>query len=280
MPEFNPNVTAAINRMDSMIEEDENDNYYESEPQHWMAPEIIPDTYSGQHEVKFNVNAKDTLKANTKMKRTAMLGKQVVGTTGMALTHATNFSGGALMGQAGWAALFSGAALSAGPISLLIASAALTIADSTKNAVSAYKTNQHIKNLQALQSKGAKGHFCQGQSNHHDHIFDTILPYIIAKKQKKKIRKMGSAVPVIGSAIEQTRAKSKALYKLAKHGGIGRNRKLHAEYLARHHCHRTCYLTTDIIAELFSISFEEALATRDCNHIELAAVLSLKFKSV
>ena len=240
--------------------------------QNWMAPaRVMPDRLE---------HARDALHINNKFKVGAQIGKQVVSKSSTILTAATNYSGGAIMGQAGWMALFTGASLSAGPISLLVASTALTIADSAKNLRSAYKTNQHIKQLDEILAHAIE-YRCAGiYDPSHDHIINKVLPYIIAKKKKKKIRRAGSAVPVIGSAIEQTRAKAKATYKLMRDGGLGKNRKLFAHQLAEHHVRYCCGLTTAIIAELFNVSVRDAQMTADCDITELGAVLSLKMKSV
>ena len=257
-------IITTIETMDSMLGNvDDEDEQHEAPAQAWM-----PDS-------------KDALKVDNTAKVAANVGKQIVSKTGAALTIATNATGGSLMGQAGWAALVSGATLGTGPIALLVASAALAITDAAKNGVSAYKTDVHIKNLQKIHANAAS-YKCESVSVDHSYVVDTILPYIIAKKQKKKIRKIGSAVPMIGSAIEQARAKMKAGYKKAM-GTLGKNRKLQAQYLATHHCTALsggCDLTSAIIAELFGLTTDEADATRKCNAVELSAVLSLKFKSV
>ncbi len=257
-------IITTIETMDSMLGNvDEDDEQHEAPAQAWMP------------------NSKGAMKVDNTAKIAANVGKQIVSKTGSALTIATNATGGSLMGQAGWGALVSGATLGTGPIALLVASAALAITDAAKNGISAYKTDVHIKNLQKIHANAAS-YKCSIIDSQHSYVVDTILPYIIAKKQKKKIRKMGSAVPMIGSAIEQARAKMKAGYKKAL-GTLGKNRKLQAQYLASHHCtmgSSGCELTSAIIAELFNLTIEEADAARKCNDQELAAVLSLKFKSV
>ncbi len=261
----NVSVMVAIDTLDSMIDQDP-DNDEDGHSQAWQSPGPA------------SLNARNMLKIDNRAKITGNIAKQIAARTTGTLNLVNSATGGALMGKAGWGALISGATLGAGPIALLVASAALTAAQSAKHGISAYKTNTHIKNLQKIYADAA-AYQCDDQKLEHSHVQNIILPYIIAQKEKKKIRRMGSAVPVIGSAIEQTRAKVKATYKWAT-GNLGKNRKLHAEQLARHHCNSRCDLTSAIIAELFGLTKEEADAARLCHIQELAAVISIKLKSV
>ena len=194
-------------------------------------------------------------------------------------TQITNFTGGA----AGVGALVGGATLSAGPIGLLIASAALTLASTGTKAVSAKKTHDHIKALEKIRLE-AGSLTCDHNHNEHKFILETSLPYIIAKKKKKRFRKVGGAVPVIGATLESVRAATKAGMKWAK-GTRGKNRHFHAEKIAVHHTRttllrRVCPLTTAIIAELFGVSTEDAALASSVPSDQLATVISIKMKSV
>lgn len=256
-------IMTAIDTLDSMVEE-EPDDFENALNRSWQNPQALP-------------GAKERLQIDNTAKITASVAKNLVSRTTGTLNMVNTATGGSLMGKAGWGALISGASLGAGPIALLVASAALTVVQSTAHAVSAYKTNEHIKNLRAIYAE-ASSYGCQCQDHNHSHIQNTVLPYIIAQKEKKRVRRMGSAVPVLGSAIEQARAKARASYKWAT-GSLGKNRTLYAQQLAHHHtC--GCDLTSAIIAELFGLSKEEADASRRCLIAELAAVISVKLKSV
>ena len=224
---------------------------------------------------KASTDTKATLGFDPTAKKATSYAKGAVGVGVSAATQITNATGGA----AGMGALLAGASLSAGPIGLLIASAAMTVTSSATKAISAKKTHDHIKGLESIQLN-AGSLVCEGHQTDHKFILEKSLPYIIAKKKKKRLRKLGGAVPIVGSSVETARSKIKGGIKWLKNSR-GKNRLFHAEKIAGHHCSLDpCPLTTAIIAELFGISNEDAAAARSVRSDQLATVLSIKMKSV
>lgn len=220
--------------------------------------------------------ASSTLGTNPKRRAVINVAK---GTARVGMTGATIGTSVATGASIGWVAVASGATLAAGPIGILVASTVLTVTNSALNVRSAYKTHQHIKGLEQIQANAGSYACNAAGSAKHSAIANTILPYVIAKKKKKMVRKSAKVIPIIGSAIESTRASIKSLHK-RRMGTRGVERELHAETLANHHCNSDCGLTAAIIAELFSVDLADAEAARDCSIPQLAALIAIKFKSV
>ncbi|WP_282604789.1 hypothetical protein [Pelagibius sp. Alg239-R121] len=220
--------------------------------------------------------ASSTLGTNPRRRAAMQVAK---GTARVGLTGASIGTGVATGATMGWMAVATGATLAAGPIGILVASTALTLTSSAINIRSAYKTQQHIRGLERIQANS--GSFaCFGAAGpKHTAIAHTILPYVIAKKKKKVVRKSAKAIPIIGSTIEGARSGIKSLHK-RRMGTRGVDRELHAETLANHHCNSDCGMTAAIIAELFSVDIADAEAARQCSIPQLAALIAIKFKSV
>ena len=206
-----------------------------------------------------------------------------IGATGMVNTAV----GGAVLGGAtlgtttGWAAVAAGGlALGAGPIGLLAAGTAMSLGGSVRQGVATYKTHQHIKMLDSILFLAKQGHFhCEATNDpNHNDIIVKVLPYIIAKKKKKRIRKAARTIPVLGS-IETARSALKKIEKWEL-GTLGKARKWHAHQLAVHHCDTDCHLTKAIIAELFSVDEMVAEQARYCDDVMLGKLLEKKMKSV
>ena len=223
----------------------------------------------------------DHVKTKRRLNKTAQVVKGGVSVTNTA-SAVTVLAGGPAFGAGigSWVAVAGGASMAAGPISLLIASTIATVASTGAAARSAYKTHNHVKALENILAD-VGSYACQHDPKRHAAVVQNALPYLIAKKKKKMIRKAGKAVPIVGTGIESIRAKTKGLYKKIS-GTRGKNRALHAEMIARHHCTTAgkCPLTTAIIAELFSVDDDAAAASYKCGLKTLAKLISIKMKSV
>ena len=270
MPADDPTIDAVIEDLvlTADVEDDDDDDDQSERRGSWhqiqqVAPRVKP-------------KASSTLGTNPRRRAVMQAAKTTarVGVTGASI--GTSIATGA---SVGWVAVASGATLAAGPIGILVASTALTLTNSALNARSAYKTHQHIKALEEIQANAGSYACFSAGSPKHSAVANTILPYVIAKKKKKMVRKSAKVIPIIGSAIEGTRASIKSIHK-RRMGTRGVERELHAETLANHHCNSDCGLTAAIIAELFSVDVADAEAARDCSIPQLAALIAIKFKSV
>ena len=196
-------------------------------------------------------------------------------------------AGGAVLGGAtlgtttGWAAVAGGGvSLLGGPFALLAAGTALSVGGSIRQGRATYKTNKHIQNLEAILAAATQGEFhCEASTapDHHN-IVHQVLPYIIAKKKKKRMRKAIRTVPVVGM-VELARSSLKKADKWRR-DAHGKARGVKAHQLALHHVGSDCELTTAIIAELFSIDEAIAEEARFLNDVTLGKVLEKKMKSV
>ena len=209
------------------------------------------------------------------------LGKKAQGLTDKAKAGAEiglgiGVLGGALNpgAQAGTAA---GQAGSAAATALPIAGGVLALATMAVNGRSVYKTNKHIKRLEYI-LENARHYDCSEKgSDAHSVIISTVLPYIIRQKKNKRLRKAGSALPVLG-ALEGVRAAGKKGWKFVK-GTLGKERSLKAEQLAAHHCSCDCQLTEEIIAQIANVSIAEAKKASYMDYTILAYALSEKMRS-
>lgn len=267
MPDKDEKLVEQLSQLDLELNDEDEDD--EDQPYMMVGPVTI------QKNTFKNATVKDNLGFNPKSKKVANKAKTALqlGTTGT--TSLVNMTGG----HAGLTALIGGATLGAGPIGLLVASAALTLASSTSKVISAKKTHDHIKGLQKIQLN-ASSYGCKSKSkNNHNYIIETALPYIIAKKTKKRTRKLGGSVPIIGSNLETARSAIKSVIKRARRTR-GKSRYLNAQKIAEHHTETRCELTAAIIAELFGISMDDAAETFTIDTEQLATVLSIKMRSV
>ena len=234
-----------------------------------------------EHQKKVDISeefSKKKLKIRN-AKTTAGITKGVVG-VGLTTTTAVNTYalGGSALGQTGWAAVVGGATLSGGAITLLVASIVQQITSVTLNVRSAYKTSRHLKALEEIKLNAGK-YKCKRDQSDHKYIVDSVLPYIIAQKKKKKTRKIVGSVPILGSTPMAARRAIKGTYKFIR-GTRGKARSKQAEVLSKHHRDGGCELTTAIIAELFDLTTEKAKLLRFVDQPTLAKFLSVKMRSV
>ncbi|CAM3824266.1 hypothetical protein [Parendozoicomonas haliclonae] len=172
--------------------------------------------------------------------------------------------------------LLGGPAIATGGIPASVALAAITAGTAAR---SAYKTAEHIKNLEKIlrDHKGQTASCEQAYSDEHKYIEETILPYIIRKKRAKQFKKV-TVASTLGAAnvFNVGYGVLKAGYKKAK-GTKGVNRTFYAHVLAEHlvTCH--CDFVFDITAELYSE--EEALVIRGQTSLVAAQLLAEKMKS-
>ena len=180
----------------------------------------------------------------------------------------------------GVVALATGATVAgAGPIGLLVASLVFTVGFSVQAGVSATKTHKHIQELEQIHAS-VNSYSCNKKAGHdHNHVADTVLPYIIAKKRAKRARRAFSTVP-FAVTLETARAGLKAGYKKFIAKSKGKARGYHALVLARHHCTSDCALTAAIIKSLFWVDDDTVEDLRSEKIEDVAAVLSTKMKSV
>ena len=169
----------------------------------------------------------------------------------------------------------SAIALSATGIGAIAVAGALAVGQAGAAGVSAYKTHQHIKNLQEIQVNFAD-YDCDGcMITHHD-ILTNVLPYIINKKRTKRRRKAESTVPLLGSGLVMAETGVKSIYKRIS-GSRGRQRHIYAERLAAHMVSCTCELSQAIVAELWS--HDEMLALRAMNSNDCGPWIQMKMAS-
>lgn len=177
--------------------------------------------------------------------------------------------------------------MSATGIGLVAAAGAFSLAYSGAAAVSAYKTNQHIKGLQSILKKSSSCH-CYSVSMedggigsptkdaYHEFIKDTVLPAIVSKKKRKLRRKAVSSVPVVGGTVIGVESGLRSVGKRLI-GSRSRGRHFYAEILAIHLITRHCELAEAIVAELFSE--EEMQEIKNMNSDEAGPLIFSKMAS-
>lgn len=163
----------------------------------------------------------------------------------------------------GYTAITGGTiALSATGIGAVAVAGAYSLGSSVAAGVSVYKTNQHINQLQALHNKGCKGHFCDGDKNEHNLIYNQVLPYIIDQKKRKMRRKGEECVPLLGGMATSLETGMRSIYKRLA-GKRGKERHYYAQALTVHLVSCYCDLANDIVAELWSPQEMEAIRAMD-----------------
>lgn len=219
--------------------------------------------------------------SRNRTKKNAGKFSKAAGSTGLSVSGAA-FDAGSFKTIA---ALMTGAAVGGTGIGLLIASGALTLAGGELSRRSAVKTNKHIWRLKSILTDirlAAVVHnkcSCHSKQNH-DRITNVILPYIISQKQSKlhKKRAVAATLGVAGS-IETARAVAKKAYKIVR-GTQGVDRKRHSFFLASHFKAHDCNVSERIVAELLSLTIDEAIIMKNTEDAIIAELLEDKMKSV
>ena len=231
------------------------------------------------------------------LKKGAKATNNVVGKAASAAGHAAIL--GSVAGHAGIpgssaAAVAVTAAVSATGVGAIIVPVAIQVG-TTYLAVKSYsKTESHVKNLLAIyyarknvdlrcnpvdfQANPAAPAVAipAGQDAQHTLIADTVLPYLIRQKIKKRKRKAIAALPVIGSA-EGLRGMINKTYKWGA-GSLGKERQNAAGLLAAHFIQQDCPLSQAIVAELYSVEEMEWMKNKELD--EVKTFLCDKMKSV
>ena len=189
-------------------------------------------------------------------------------------------SGTQFLTGGGAIAVATGAAAGAGPVGLVIAGAALAGGSQGLAVRSMIKTHRHILGLNDIRLGAAEIRCPSADTPEHEQIETKILDYIIKKKKKKMRKKAISSAPLGGLLVLQHRA-GKGLAKWAL-GRKGKNRNLYAQIIAQHHWWTSgeCGLTTAILAELFGMSEELAVAAGEIDPNDTAPAIARKMKSV
>jgi hypothetical protein len=215
--------------------------------------------------------------------------KQVAKGTALAVNVGNTAVQGAT-GTGGLAMALGTAAVSATGVGLVAAGGVLTVGSCVYAARSAYKTYQHREVLLDLERR--KGGFnCKlipmtakhpdlvegfpPNRTEHNTVCDEVLPYIIAKKKAKLIRKGGSIVPG-GGLVDGLYGAGKKGFKWFK-GTLGVNRTNAARWLAVHLITHKCEIAEAIVAELYSL--EECQILKTFNSDKLIPYLMDKMKS-
>ncbi len=200
-------------------------------------------TFHTEHILDHTLTSREVKAVLSKMTAVASLG----------VSAASNAKYLALAGVGGAAVLGAGTA----GVGLLVAGSVMTAVGIGTSAASAYKTNKHIDNLQAIVKAGARRSRCRcisnentrEMSNDHMMIYDVILPYIVSKKRAKLGKKAAGAFGLsMGTSAHRL---GKAIYKGVM-GTKGVNRSYYSHVLTRHALTHKCPLAEAIISELFS----------------------------
>ena len=203
---------------------------------------------------------------------------------------------GSVTAQAGipgsqMAAAAVGAAVSATGIGATVVPVAIQVG-TTYLAVKSYcKTESHLKNLLAIYhhrkeppcnpvgfvlNPAAVAVPSAAGDPQHNLIADTVLPYLIQQKAKKRKRKAVAALPLIGS-LEGARAVMNKTYKWGTND-LGKDRENAAGLLAAHFIQFDCPLSQAIVAELYSVEEMEWMKSKELN--DVTKFLGDKMKSV
>jgi len=187
------------------------------------------------------------------------LGKGVLATGSGAFSTATNTGFTTL---AYTAAAGGTVALSATGVGAIAVAGAHALGKSVAAGVSVYKTQAHIKNLQAIHDRGCKHGFCEGDGNDHNKIYTHVLPYIINQKKRKMRRKAEETMPLLGSMATSIESGARSIWKRAR-GTRGVQRHYFAQVLTVHLVSCTCDMVEDIVAELWSLDEMKAIRSMD-----------------
>lgn len=212
--------------------------------------------------------------------RSLAWGASWVASTG--ISAATNLTGGGTLAMVGMGTTLFTVSAATG-VGLVIGGCAVMVGNSViqaKAAVSSYKHKKALEEILEMERSG--GGVCGGLCNHprdhdeHMKILDEVLPYIIAQKRKKTIRRGVGSIPVV-SLGETVRSIGRKIGKTVT-GSIGQQREAHAMTLAKHFITHDCMLAQSIVRELLSDEEEQWLRYQQFPIV--AAVLAEKMKSV
>lgn len=165
-------------------------------------------------------------------------------------------------GMAYTAATGGTVALSATGIGAVAVAGAHALGKSVAAGVSVYKTQQHIKNLEAIHQRGCKFGFCEGDGNDHNMLYTHVLPYIINQKKRKMRRKCEQTMPLLGGMATTLETGARSIWKRAT-GTRGTQRHYYAQVLTVHLVSCTCDLAQDIVSELWSPEEMKAIRSMD-----------------
>ena len=212
--------------------------------------------------------------------RSVMWGAYWLASTGA--TVGTNLSGGGTLAMVGLGTTLFTISAATG-VGLVVGGAAVMVGSSIIQAKSAWSSRKHKKALEAiLDNAGRDAPACNGlmgtrcDREEHTAVLDSVLPYVIAQKRKKAIRRGIGAIPIISLGETVRSIKRKVGKKLS--GSLGKEREDQAHALAKHFITHDCYLAQAIVSELLSPEEEEWLRYQDFAVVK--GVLMEKFKSV
>jgi hypothetical protein len=179
-------------------------------------------------------------------------------------------------------AVSAGVAVSATGIGLVVAGGVLTLASMATNAVSMVKSATTVTILKHIQGHSGVFARCKCMQNAkvgadmaNDHVWirDKVLPYIIAQKTEKAVKKGVGILPGAGLLTN--------VYRLGRYAfkkDRGRKRGFYAYVLTRHLITHDCALAGAIVAELFST--QEMLTLRMFESDMSEPIIAKKMKSV
>lgn len=175
------------------------------------------------------------------------------------------------------AATTGAVAVSATGVGALAVAGSYAVGSSVLAGVSVYKTNKHINNLKTIRNAGSMKENCTGCKLQHDTLYNEVLPYIIAKKQRKLRRKGEECMPVLGGMATSMETGLRSIYKRLK-GNRGKERHWHAQLLTIHLVSCNCSLAESIVSELWSP--EEMLNIRAMDSDEAGYYIFSKMASM
>eukprot|EP01037_Dinobryon_pediforme_P008906 gene8906-8995_t len=211
--------------------------------------------------------------------------KKTVATTGntvgsMGISAASIATGTNSLAVAG--AIATGAAVSATGVGLVVVGGVLTLASVATNATSMAKSTAHVIALKKIAANLGGFAKCRCMSGAHvtsdmvhDHswIAQKVLPYIIAQKTEKAVKKGVGIVPGVSLLTNMYR-----LGRFAFKKDRGKKRGYYAYVLTRHLITHDCMLAGAIVAQLFSP--KEMLTLRMFCSDESSPIIATKMKSV
>jgi hypothetical protein len=199
---------------------------------------------------------------------------------GVGITAAQLGTGTSSLAVAG--AITAGAAVSATGVGLVVTGGVLTLTSMVTNAVSMVSSAAIVTGLKKIAANPGKFNGCTCMANAqvtpdmaHDHewIQKKVLPYIIAQKTEKAVKK---GVGILPGAGLLTNAYRLGRYVFKKDRGVKRG--FYAFVLTRHLITHDCALAGAIVAELFST--EEMLVLRMFESDMSEPIIAKKMKSV
>ena len=179
-------------------------------------------------------------------------------------------------------AITAGAAVSATGVGLVVAGGVLTLASMATNAVSMVSSAAIVMGLKKIATTPGSFSGCKCMANAkvtsdmgHDHewIQTKVLPYIIAQKTEKAVKKGVGILPGVGLLTNAYRL-GRFVFKKDR----GKKRGYYAFVLTRHLITHDCALAGAIVAELFST--QEMLTLRMFESDMSEPIIAKKMKSV